>query len=200
MDNTVYVRNYDVPPWDRKEILRYAGIRGSAPEIDALLDECLGEVSGKLSYKVCYREFPLRRCGEEFDLGFMRSASPSLERHLSGCRRIVVFAATVGILLDRLIARYAAISQTKALLLGAIGAERVESLCDVFCREISLEKAAGGYKTRPRFSPGYGDLPLGMQREIFAVLDCPRRIGLTLGDSLLMSPSKSVTAIIGVEK
>ena len=54
-----------------------------------------------------------------------------------------------------------------------------------------------GLAVRPRFSPGYGDLPLALQREVFAALDCPRRIGLTLSDSLLMSPTKSVTALIG---
>jgi len=51
---------------------------------------------------------------------------------------------------------------------------------------------------KPRFSPGYGDLPLETQREIFDVLDCSRRIGLMLNDSLLMSPTKSVTAFVGV--
>ncbi len=198
MDNAVYTRSYTAPPWDRKEILRYAGIRGSVPEIEALLDECLDEVGDKLTYKVCYREFPLSWGGALLDLGFMKTASLSLAKNLSGCESIVLFAATVGTLLDRLIARYAVISQTKALLLGAIGAERTESLCDTFNREISLEKAARGYQTRPRFSPGYGDLPLTAQREIFAVLDCPRKIGVTLSESLLMSPSKSVTAIIGV--
>ncbi len=51
---------------------------------------------------------------------------------------------------------------------------------------------------RPRFSPGYGDLTLLAQKDIFAVLDCGKRIGLTLNDSLLMSPSKSVTAFVGI--
>ena len=46
----------------------------------------------------------------------------------------------------------------------------------------------------------YGDLPLEMQKDIFNVLDCSKRIGLTLNESLLMSPSKSVTAIIGISK
>ena len=50
----------------------------------------------------------------------------------------------------------------------------------------------------PRFSPGYGDLPLSAQKNIFAVLDPERRIGLTLNSSLLMSPSKSVTAFVGL--
>ena len=49
-----------------------------------------------------------------------------------------------------------------------------------------------------KIHPGYGDLPLALQKDIFRVLDCPKRIGLTLNESLLMSPSKSVTALIGV--
>ena len=57
-----------------------------------------------------------------------------------------------------------------------------------------------GETLRPRFSAGYGDLPLEYQRRIFDLLDPPTHIGLTLNDSYLMSPSKSVTALIGVEK
>ena len=83
-------------------------------------------------------------------------------------------------------------------MLQAVGAERIEALCDLFNGEITEKKRAEGLYTRPRFSPGYGDLPLELQKDIFDVLDCPRQIGLTLNQSLLMSPSKSVTAIIGV--
>ena len=78
----------------------------------------------------------------------------------------------------------------------AIGSERVESLCDELCRELEGEWGT----VRPRFSPGYGDLPLSLQKEIFALLDCGRSIGVALGENLLMSPSKSVTAIVGVKK
>ena len=57
-----------------------------------------------------------------------------------------------------------------------------------------------GLPLSARFSAGYGDVPLELQRDIFALLDCPRRIGLTLNESLLMSPSKSVTAIVGISR
>ena len=78
----------------------------------------------------------------------------------------------------------------------ALGAERIESLCDTFCNDMNNEL---GVRLKPRFSAGYGDLPLEVQKDIFRVLDCPRKIGLTLNDSLLMSPTKSVTAIVGIE-
>ena len=68
----------------------------------------------------------------------------------------------------------------------------------MFDAEVRERAAAAGKYARPRFSAGYGDFELSAQTEIFHALDCQRKIGLTLNDSLLMSPSKSVTAIIGI--
>ena len=198
MMQALCVRNYQEPEINRKEILRYAGVRGQLPELEPLLESCLEEIRGKLGYKVCYREFPLVYYGGSLDLGFMRTDSQALKQNLQGCGSLLVFAATVGLAPDRLTARYGGLSPTKALLFQAIGAERIESLCEVFEQEVRAEKAAAGCGIRPRFSPGYGDFPLEAQREIFRVLDCPRQIGLSLNESLLMSPSKSVTACIGV--
>ena len=200
MVNTVFVRTYCAPDYNKKEILRYAGVSGDAPELNALLQECLDEMAGKLVYRACYREFAVTHYDSYLDLGFIKTESVGLKKNLYGCESIILFAATVGMEIDRLIARYATVSPTKSLMFQAIGAERIESLCEAFCREIAEEKAKIGFQTRPRFSAGYGDFPLEAQKEIFAVLDCSRKIGLTLNQSLLMSPSKSVTAIIGVGK
>ena len=198
MMGTVSIKKYRQPYWDRKEILRYAGAKEATDEVSALLEECLAEAEGKLSYQVCYAIFPVREEGEMLDLGFARTASAHLRKNLSGCGEVAVFGATVGLELDRLIARYSRISPARALLFQAIGAERIEALCDCFNEEIGMEARARGKVTRPRFSPGYGDLPLDLQRDIFRVLDCSRKIGLTLNDSLLMTPTKSVTALIGI--
>ena len=110
----------------------------------------------------------------------------------------VIFGATVGLEADRLIKRYSRLDTARAVMLQAIGAERIEALCDAFCADIEENVAERGLFTRPRFSPGYGDLPLEIQRDFVRVLDCRRKIGVTLNESLLMSPSKSVTAIIGL--
>ena len=191
-------RTFDLPPVNRKEVLRYAGTREETPEIARLLDSALAEVKPTLSGTVCWREFPLAWQDGMPDLGFVRIQSDALRRNLQGCDRIVLFAATVGLGLDRLIARYSRVSPSRALMLQAIGAERIEALCDTFCGEIRQSAKATGLRAAPRFSPGYGDFPLSVQTEIFQVLDCSRKIGLTLNQSLLMSPSKSVTAVIGL--
>ena len=196
--HTVFLRHYAPPPVDQREILRYAGVRSDTSELDPMLRECLREAADKLTYRVCYCELPLVRREDALDLGFMTTCSHSLQSHLEKCESILLFAATVGTEIDRLMARYAPVSPTKVLLLQAIGAERIEALCDVFCAEIEQEKKREGVRCTRRFSPGYGDFPLEAQRKIFSVLDCPRKIGLSLTESLLMSPTKSVTAIVGL--
>ena len=197
--NNVYTRTYTAPPVNEREILRYIGVKDNnpSPELLALVRECLSSIEGKLKYKVCFGEFDLS-LGESVKLSDMNICSRDLLKNLSGCKSAFVFAATVGIEIDRLIARNSATSPTKALIFDGIGAERIESLCDAFCRDMAQNKAREGYSLRPRFSAGYGDFGIEVQRDIFRLLDCPKNLGLTLLDSMVMSPTKSVTAIVGV--
>lgn len=194
----VIIKNYTEPVVNKKEILRYAGCKSLTPEtkksgIDELLEECIKEALPRLSYKVCYMELPLMIRGDVCDFGYLQVQSKDLVKNLKDCKRVILFGATLGVEIDRLITRYEVISPAKAVMFQAIGAERIESLCDVFCADLENELVI-----RPRFSPGYGDLPLEIQQNIIKILECSKYIGITLNDSLLMSPSKSVTAFIGV--
>lgn len=196
--NTVLRKSYADLPVSKKEVLRYSGCKNVTGEISELLDSACKEAEGTVAFRVCYAEFSLKIEGSECDFSFSRVASSGLAKNLAGCKSAVIFAATIGLEFDRLIAKYNKVSPSKALILGALGAERIEALCDEFCKDLALEKKSQGLYLRPRFSPGYGDLPLEFQKDIFRVLDCPRQIGVTLGDNLLMSPSKSVTAVVGI--
>lgn len=193
MNAPVYVKAYADLPFNDGEILRYAGVKRPDERTLALLDEVKQEA--KPVYKVCYLILPVQTAETACDLGLFSVSSAKLAKNLAGCKEAALFAATTGVEIDRLIARYGKLSPVKALLFQALGAERIETLCNAFCKDI--EREYGGY-ARPRFSPGYGDLPLETQRQIFRVLDCERKIGLTLTDSLLMSPTKSVTAFMGL--
>ena len=196
--NTILRKNYSGLPVSKKEVLRYSGCKNATGEISELLDAACKEAEGTVSFRVCYAEFPLKIEGSICDFSFARVDSSDLAKNLTGCKSAVIFAATIGLGFDRLIAKYNKISPAKAVIFQALGSERVEALCDEFCKELALEKEQQGLCLKPRFSPGYGDLPLEFQKDIFRVLDCPRQIGITLGDNLLMSPSKSVTAFVGI--
>lgn len=196
MLNKVFVKLYPEMPFDKNEILRYMGVSGENEDMTALLDECLKECAGLFAYRVCYREFSVKHETDFIDLGFARSKSDTVKKRLTGANEIILFAATVGLNIDRLITKYSGVSPAKAVVFQAIGAERIESLCDVFCKEIKEQARSRGLFANMRFSPGYGDIPLDMQEDIFSVLDCSRKIGLSLNSSLLMTPTKSVTAMI----
>ncbi len=179
-----------LPEVSRKEVLRYARAGDGGEREHILLDECLTELLPHLTYRIAWAEYPIQIAENCLDLGFARTVSADLAKNLRNCGRIAVFAATIGFAPDRLAQKYSRLSPVKALFLESIGSERIEALCDTFCMEFP--------GARPRFSPGYGDLALELQRDLITTLDCPRKIGLTLNESLLLSPSKSVTAILGL--
>ncbi|MBQ6267118.1 MAG: Vitamin B12 dependent methionine synthase activation subunit [Clostridia bacterium] len=187
------VLTFDAPPVDRREILRYARARADGGAVDALLTACLEEAAPLLTYRVVCRRLDITVTPAGVGTAALFFASRQLAERLTDCPQAVLFAATVGLPLDRLIARYQRTDPPRALLLNAVGAERVEALCDAFCAALAADAAC-----TQRFSPGYGDLPLETQQTVFQLLDC-KRIGLALQDSMLMTPSKSVTAFVGLK-
>lgn len=191
----VFVNAYLPPSFDKKEILRYAGSKEADEGVEVLLNECLKECENAFSYRVCYRVFEKEAFLESFG-----GESKSLAKNLEGSTYAVAFAATVGLPIDRLIAKYASVRTAKSLLFQAIGTERIEVLCDLFCEDLKAKVGEKGYYPRPRFSPGYGDFPLQAQTALLQALDASRKIGLSLTESLLMTPTKSVTAVVGLRR
>lgn len=200
MEVKVYTQSLSAPTVDRTEILRYAMCRENSREVERLLDECLCEIEGRLKYSVCLTRLPVSALGDEVDLSFTRVSSRLLSKYLCDCDEIFLFCATVGVEMDRLIAKYATVSPSRSTMLQAIGSERVEALCDELCSLLEEQIRKEGRGTKPRISPGYGDLPLALQRDIFSLMNPEKNIGVMLSDSLMMIPSKSVTAIVGIKK
>jgi 5-methyltetrahydrofolate--homocysteine methyltransferase len=186
------------PPFSQKEVLRYMGCRNANGDVTALAESVKNEAMPLLHYRVCWRELPLESKDNLLLIGGVPVQSRHLAKALTGCSRVLLFGATLGIEIDRLIAKYSRTLPSRALALQAFATERVEALCDAFLAERSAVYQESSTLLRPRFSPGYGDLPLGFQAELFRWLDCSRKIGLSLNESLLMSPTKSVTALVGL--
>lgn len=200
MSASVFYKSYTEPALDIKEVLRYAACKRDGDEISALIAECWEQMRPLLSYRVCYSYFPVSFSGDALDLGFAQVKSADLAKNLADSAHVLIFAATVGAGADRLISRYSRTKPSRSHIMQAIGAERAEALCDAFCADMAAEAKKLGFGMRPRFSPGYGDLSLEVQKDIFRALDVTRGIGVTLNESLLMFPTKSVTALAGLYK
>lgn len=184
---------------DLSEPLRYLGVRGEPDP--ALLGE-LSAVADRLTRTVeprwVWRAF---RVKHSFDCEELEGSGLTLpggmaRAMLADCERAAVLACTLGAGFEAMLRAEQARSMARAAMLDACGSAWVEAGCDAAEAEISA-RFPGLYLT-DRFSPGYGDLPLDLQRGICAALDAPRRLGIQVTDSLLLNPTKSVTALIGL--
>lgn len=194
---TVMMKTFEAPPVCEREILRYGGCDKAEHSITELMKSCVAEVQECFTYKVCWCETDVSVVGDICDFGLFSVNSRHLAKTFFGCERAVTVAATVGAELDRLITKYSVVSPSRALMLQAFGTERIEALCDAFCRWYAENN---NVKLTRRFSAGYGDLPLETQKDVFRMLECEKKIGVYLNKSLLMTPSKSVTAFAGIVK
>lgn len=189
--------------WNDRELLRYLGCKnGTVPDqnLTDLIAQCKLELEQAASPRVIWREYPLCIQDHSIDMTCLQTQSKSLERNLKDCERVLLFAATLGSRVDVLLHRYNMIQMSKAVVMQAASVAMLETFCDEQNQKLKEEYEEKGWYLRPRFSPGYGDFSLECQRQIAPALELNKRIGVTLTDSLLMAPSKSVTAVIGVSR
>ena len=204
---------YEEPPVQMVEFLRYSGIPIDAAkrmlanpdseesgQVMEKAEKVMALSKGQFSFKVGYLAGVLPRDEDGFPVLPVPQRSENLKKNLKNCEGYVMFAATIGSGIDRFIRRYEVSDPSMGVFFQGYGAERAESLCNLFCEEVKEAAGAKGFKIHPRFSPGFGDLPISVQKDFLERLDASRRLGITLGDSFLMSPSKSVTAFIGLER
>lgn len=174
------------------------GQRGEpTKEVLALVDEVCRELESVANPKYVWREYDITVADGTVQIGGVVIESKRLSAHLAGCHRCAVLAATLGIGADSLISRSFALGAARGAAAQAAGAAMIEEVCDRACRELA---AASSFNTKPRFSPGYGDFALSYQRMMLALSDAERRIGITLAESSMMIPTKSVTALVGLTK
>lgn len=184
-----------------EEAIRYLGIKKGAADAGtyALVKSSFQELERAAEPKSICRIFELQECGDEtIQIGNMKIRSKSLSRNLKNCEKAVLFGATLGTAADRLITRAGLTDMARSVALQACAAALLEEYCDRRQEEIGRELEREGGYLRPRFSPGYGDFDIRYQEPIMRMLDCSKQIGLSMTDGCMMTPTKSVTAVIGV--
>ena len=191
----------------RSEVLRYAGLgRASEAEIDPRILEFAERAVRELQ-RVCRPRFTSKifslgtvsgienglRFGDVLDV-----TSRSLTVNLRDCEQAVFFAATLGAEADRLISQYSRRDMSQGVLMEAAATAIIEDYCDRCQAEIEAELNKEKKTLRPRFSPGYGDFDIVHQQDFVRLLDLPRQIGVSLTDGGMLTPTKSVTALMGI--
>ena len=181
------------------------GYRRAAPpeaDISALMEKAAAEMQAVMKAQAVFEVFDLTMTSTasatvELSFADVTLQSRDLGNNLKDCKKVALLAATLGPQVDALIRRHSSMNPVYASILQATGAMFIEELVDITNSEIKKIAEATGLKTKPRYSPGYGDVPLEVQKDFFRLLPCTR-IGLTLMDTLIMAPEKSVTAFVGL--
>ena len=124
--------------------------------------------------------------------------SKDITRLTSRSDECYLLAATLGYEVDRQILIAGQKNMLDGLALDACASVRIDEFIDEFTeKEIKPTLNDKEFLTS-RFSPGYGDLKMNFTEDIIAILNATKRIGLSVTNSLMMTPVKSVTAIIGL--
>ena len=180
------------------EILKYLGFRGQelTEEIAAQIRRCSDEVLAAATPRLTYRLAPLDN-GAVLGVTF---AGNDIPRMLEPCEEVVLFGATLGPGVERLMMRYEVVNAADSVIMDACASTAIENICNNFESDMRRAVEAEGRYLTDRFSPGYGDLPIAEQPKFFALLDMTRRIGVSLTPTTIMVPRKSVTAIMGIAR
>ena len=215
------LESYDVTSVDRSEVLRYLGYSGQAmtDELEARIDDTVGRCLELASCRGVWRVFDIAGREERADGTFvarlegtaLELSGESMRKYLGdvasdvtdsgsapGAVAVGVMAVTVGMGVERELRRLSLTDHVGHVIFDAAGTTVVERAADACEASLVAEAAARGLHTSYRFSPGYGDLPLAVQPVLLDTLDARRRLGIALSPQLLMTPTKSVTAIVGM--
>lgn len=183
---------------NRKEILRYLGASGCNDTLAAMIDQAESEVIAASRPKHIYRHVNMVCSGSSISICGVQVNSKDLAAHLRGCTEGFLLACTLGIGVDSLVKRYTFTDISMLPVIQATAAAYIEHHADAAQKKLEEYAQKHGKYLRPRYSPGYGDFQLSWQRHMFDLLDLSKKIGVTLTDSFLMVPFKSVTAVIGL--
>lgn len=186
-----------------KEAVRYLGYGNCAVDDKTLqmIEASFKGLESIAEKKSIYRIFEVKGIGENtFSIGKMVIQSKNLQTNLKDCKEVVLFGATLGSEVDRQIRKLELIDMSKAVVWQACAATYLEEYCDEIQVQIEKKMNAEGKYIRPRFSPGYGDFSILHQKDLLTMLETPKQIGLAMTDGYMLTPTKSVTAVMGISK
>lgn len=183
---------------NENEILLYLGYRGQEypAEVEAQIKRCEREVLAAADPRLIWRRLPVD--GAHFSA--LSLGGEDIRELLDGCREAVLMAVTLGQGIDRLLTKNSISNMADAVIMDACASTAIENVADNFEMDLRRELERENLYLTDRFSPGYGDLPILVQKQFCAALDTQRKIGLSVSSSMLMIPGKSVTAVMGISE
>lgn len=190
---------------DKNEVLRYLQYKGQNIEDDLnnTIDECveltLSTINPRFIYSSCILDSSVEGTIKLKNTNLVYS-SQDIYKLLKDCDRVFVMASTLGVEIERLTRKYSYSDLTKSIIIDSCATTAIEEICNRVQESVNNGLKKEQKTTTMRYSPGYGDLGIENNKGILDVLSAQRNIGVTINDSGIMIPRKSVVAIMGVSE
>lgn len=182
------------------EVLRYMGANSSDPELVERAKNAIRTLNQAITPKYIYQKLNISFVTEGILITDTKVLLPGkdITFHFKYCHACYLLAGTLGAGADRIIRLTSLHSMLDGLALNSAATELTEKLMDAAETDIDEKESKNGNFITSRFSPGYGDLPISLQKNLLTLCDAPRKIGLSATENDILTPKKSVTALIGV--
>ena len=192
---------------DKNEVLRYLQYKNQNidDDLNNIIDNCIHltrEVTNpRYTYKICTIDKEKTKACE--NTVFLKDEcikfeSKDIYNLLIDCDECILMSATLGLEIEREIRKLTYTELTKGIIVDACATTAIEEVCDIVQENMEKSLFDKGKYITMRYSPGYGDLSIDKNKDIINILNGQNRIGLTVSDSGIMIPRKSVVAIIGI--
>lgn len=178
----------------KENALKYLGYHHQIldEKMNVLIDECIEEIENMSSFRATYRKFPLSFHPLRIDEISLNLDYPDLNNLFQNCHDVVIIGCTLGLQVEKRSHYYSHIDMTKATIFDAVAS----SFLEVQCNEYENEQLIG--KRTFRFCPGYGRVPIELNKELAFIIESSKKIGLTVQESNILLPQKSMIGLIGL--
>ena len=180
---------------DLRTAARYLGAGAGDAAACELLHSVEGALTAAAQPRMAWASLTLPALEAQ---GLLQGAD--IRRHLAGCSHAVLLAATLGPRADLAIRRAGVGDVARLAAADAAASALAEAAADAAEAALRQEFTARGLYLTGRYSPGYGDYPLAVQPLLCTLLDSARLLGVTVGPTNLLTPRKSITAVLGVSE
>jgi len=193
------------PSYNRNLILSRLGYKRGTTGLDEdfrkLLDDTIQKAESLCPLVLAYRMVGIEACAEnsvKLEEGTVLSGK-GLSMLLSQSQQAVLMASTAGPRIMEEIRNLMDNGRTsEAVILDAAASEIADAGLDFLMDYIgTFLRRRGKALTRHRFSPGYGDVGIEQQAHLARLLEIDR-LGVTLTETYMLIPEKSVLAVAGI--
>jgi len=168
---------------------------------EKMIDAILDQLSNSCTVKAGYRILDIQKMENRSDGLIIGGSFFALQKivasHLRKSKKAVLFVCTIGSAMETWAKELSIQGDiTLSYLVDTVASVTVEQATDVLHDYIGKHMLALGLKITNRYSPGYCDWLVSEQHLLFSFLPA-QFCGITLTESALMVPIKSVSGIIG---